>query len=85
MIFIERGAELLAMEWTSDPYIVTETKVHRFAHREPTGLCVCLCGLRQEDRGNGWELLANGLPDIAELARRCEQCDEIHREEQEGQ
>ena len=65
---IEPGTPVVAAPWYSDDF-----KIHRWSHRESTGLGVTLCGVRQEDRGNGWVLLElSRRPDHYERCLECE-------------
>jgi hypothetical protein len=72
---IERGALVVAAPWNDGTLPAPDFALHRWSHREQTGLGVTLCGVRQEDRGNGWVLLEYVRGNAGRFAR-CEACEE---------
>jgi hypothetical protein len=54
---VEPGTPVVAAPWCSGQLPAPEHQIHRWSHRDQMGLGVTLCGVRQEDRGNGWVLL----------------------------
>ena len=53
---IERGAPVIAAPWCDGRLPPAVFTLHRWSHRDERGLGVTLCGIRQDDRGNGWVL-----------------------------
>lgn len=60
MYRIEYGARVVGAPWLDGHLPAPAPLIHRWSHREMNGLGVTICGVRQEDRGNGWALFAPG-------------------------
>ena len=71
MKMIERGTPVLAAPWNDGLLPAPELKLHRWSHRETTGLGQTLCGVRQEDRSNAWALSINMLYPV------CHDCEDL--------